>query len=82
MIYYNFLWELVLKFVECFGFRMVWFEQNWLSMVDIYNLFYLSDFEVVCFGMEILVLVNVLFVVDFVNWVGVKLLGLRYGPVP
>jgi SAM-dependent methyltransferase len=43
---YNFLWEGVLQIAERFGFKMPQHYQNWLSMADMENLFYLSDYVV------------------------------------
>lgn len=45
--YYNFLWEPILKLAEKLGRKMPQPEQNWLSLGDIENLLYLSDFETV-----------------------------------
>ncbi len=47
IIYYNYLWEPVLKFAEAVGLRMKHLLQHWLPMEDISNLLYLNDFEVV-----------------------------------
>jgi glycosyltransferase involved in cell wall biosynthesis/ubiquinone/menaquinone biosynthesis C-methylase UbiE len=44
--YYNLLWEPVLKFGERVGLKMPQQTQNWLSMNDIRNILYLSDYEV------------------------------------
>lgn len=43
--YYNFLWEPVIKFGEIVGIKKKCARQNWLSISDINNLLYLSDFE-------------------------------------
>lgn len=47
IIYYNKLWEYVLKFAELVGFKIKTPEQNWLSNADVENLLYLSDFEII-----------------------------------
>jgi SAM-dependent methyltransferase len=52
--YYNFVWEPLLKLGEKIGKKTPWPDQNWLSMVDIRNLLYLSGFEVVRSGTDIL----------------------------
>lgn len=52
--YYNYLWEPLLKLLEWMGFRMPQPEQNWLPLQDIQNLLYLSGFEVVKKGFQIL----------------------------
>ncbi len=43
--YYNLLWEPVLKLGEKIGLKMPQQAQNWLSMEDLRNMLYLSDFE-------------------------------------
>jgi hypothetical protein len=43
--YYNILWEPVLKLGEIFGIKKKSESQNWLSIKDIKNLLYLSDFD-------------------------------------
>lgn len=47
IVYYNFMWEPVLKLAERLGLKMPQFDQNWLSPADIENLLQLTDFEVV-----------------------------------
>jgi glycosyltransferase involved in cell wall biosynthesis/SAM-dependent methyltransferase len=44
--YYNLLWEPILKLGEKLGLKMPQETQNWLSMDDLRNMLYLSDFEV------------------------------------
>ncbi len=45
--YYNYLWEPVLRLCEKVGMKMPQPEQSWLSVADISNLLYLTDFDVV-----------------------------------
>jgi ubiquinone/menaquinone biosynthesis C-methylase UbiE len=52
--YYNHLWEPILKLAEKIGLKMSQPFQNWLSRQDIENLLYLSGFEVVKSGQQIL----------------------------
>jgi SAM-dependent methyltransferase len=52
--YYNFVWEPLLKLGEQIGKKTPWPDQNWLSMHDIENLLFLSGFEVVRHGTDIL----------------------------
>ncbi len=47
IVYYNYLWEPVLKYAEAAGLRMKNLLQHWLPLEDIANLLYLNDFEVV-----------------------------------
>jgi len=47
IVYYNYLWEPILKFSELVGLRMKHPLQHWLSLEDISNLLYLNDFEVI-----------------------------------
>ena len=57
--YYNFVWEPVLKVAERLGRKTPWPDQNWLSMDDIENLLYLSGYQVVRRGTDILLPANV-----------------------
>lgn len=43
--YYNYLWEPSLKFAEFLGIKKKQLRQNWLSIHDIKNLLYISEFE-------------------------------------
>lgn len=52
--YYNFVWEPLLRLAESLGFKTAWPDQNWLSMTDIENLLYLSGYEVVRRGTDVL----------------------------
>jgi ubiquinone/menaquinone biosynthesis C-methylase UbiE len=52
--YYNFVWEPILRMAESLGFKTAWPDQNWLSMTDIENLLYLSGYEVVRRGTDVL----------------------------
>ncbi|MEY4582150.1 MAG: hypothetical protein RL701_6853 [Pseudomonadota bacterium] len=53
--YYNFAWEPILRTLEALGLKTSWPDQNWLSMTDIENLLYLSGYEVVRRGTDVLV---------------------------
>lgn len=75
--YYNFVWEPVLKLAERFGMKTPWPEGNWLSMNDIANLLFLSGFEVVRRGTDILLPANVPVVSQIANRVAAKLPGIR-----
>lgn len=46
VVYYNYLWEPIIKFAEAVGLKMKQPLQHWLSMEDITNLLYLNNFEV------------------------------------
>ena len=52
--YYNFVWEPILRMAETLGFKTAWPDQNWLSMTDIENLLYLTGYEVVRRGTDVL----------------------------
>jgi ubiquinone/menaquinone biosynthesis C-methylase UbiE len=47
VLYYNYLWEPIIKFAEAVGLKKKRPLLNWLSLEDIANLLYLNDFEVV-----------------------------------
>ena len=71
--YYNFNWEPVLKAAEKLGLKTPWPDQNWLSMKDIENLLYLSDFEVVRRGTDIMMPLAIPLVADIANRVAAKM---------
>lgn len=47
IVYYNYLWEPLLKFAEAVGLRMRHMLEHWLPLDDIANLLYLNNFEVI-----------------------------------
>jgi SAM-dependent methyltransferase len=47
VVYYNFLWEPLLRLAERCGLKMPQQQQNWLSSADIRNLLHLAGYEVV-----------------------------------
>jgi SAM-dependent methyltransferase len=73
LTYYNFIWEPVLKLAESLGYKTPWPEQNWLSMDDIANLLFLSGFEVVRRGTDILLPAHVPVVSEIANRIVAKL---------
>jgi glycosyltransferase involved in cell wall biosynthesis len=73
LTYYNFIWEPALKLAERLGYKTPWPEQNWLSMNDIANLLFLSGFEVVRKGTDILLPAYVPLVSEIANRVAAKL---------
>lgn len=75
--YYNFVWEPVLDLAERLGRKTPWPDQNWLSMTDIENLFYLAGFQVIRRGTDILLPADVPLVAELANRVGAKLPVLR-----
>jgi SAM-dependent methyltransferase len=75
--YYNFVWEPVLKAAEHLKFKQPWPDQNWLSMDDIENLLYLSNYQVVRTGTEVLAPVRIPLVSEIANRVAAKLPGPR-----
>ncbi len=77
--YYNFVWEPILKAAEKLGYKAAWPDQNWLSMSDIKNLLYLSNFEVIREGTDILLPADVPVVSDVLNRVVAKFPVARAG---
>ena len=67
IIYYNYLWEPVLKFAETVGLRMRHLLQHWLPLDSIENLLYLNDFEVIRKGYRFLLPVYIPIVSSFFN---------------
>ncbi len=67
IVYYNYLWEPILKFAEAIGLRMKHLLQHWLPLDDIANLLYLNDCEVVKKGYHCLMPVYIPFVSAFSN---------------
>jgi ubiquinone/menaquinone biosynthesis C-methylase UbiE len=67
IVYYNYLWEPVLKFAEAVGLRMKHLLQHWLPLEDISNLLYLNDFEVIKKGYHCLMPVSIPFISAFFN---------------
>ena len=67
IVYYNYLWEPVLKFAEAVGLRMKQPLQHWLPLEDISNLLYLNDFEVIKKGYRFLIPLYIPLVSTFFN---------------
>jgi SAM-dependent methyltransferase len=67
IVYYNYLWEPVLKFAEAVGLRMKQPLQHWLPLEDISNLLDLNDFEVIKKGYRFLLPVYIPLVSAFLN---------------
>ena len=67
IIYYNYLWEPVLKFAEAVGLRMKQPLQHWLPIEDIASLLFLNDFEVIKKGYRFLLPVYIPFLSTFLN---------------
>lgn len=55
IIYYNYLWEPLLKIADQFGLKMKECNMNWLSLNDIDNLLYMKSFEVIRKTQKILI---------------------------
>jgi SAM-dependent methyltransferase len=73
IIYYNFLWEPVLKFAELIGLKKKIPDQNWLSRKDISNLLALSGFETYRESTDTIMPVYIPLISRFVNAVLAKL---------
>lgn len=67
IVYYNYLWEPVLKFAEAIRLRMKHLLEHWLPLDDIANLLYLNDFEVIRKGYRCLLPVYIPFISAFCN---------------
>jgi ubiquinone/menaquinone biosynthesis C-methylase UbiE len=67
VIYFNYLWEPILKFSEAVGLRMKRPIQHWLPLEDIENLLRLNGFEVIKKGYRYLCPVYIPFVSTFFN---------------
>jgi glycosyltransferase involved in cell wall biosynthesis len=67
VVYYNYLWEPVLKFSEAVGLRMKHLLQHWLPLSSLENLMYLSGFEVVKKGYRFFLPVYIPFISPFFN---------------
>ncbi len=67
IVYYNYLWEPVLKFAEFIGLRMKQSLQHWLPLEDISNLLYLNDFDVIKKGYRFLLPIYIPFISTFLN---------------
>ncbi len=67
IVYYNYLWEPVLKFAEAIGLRMKQPLQHWLPLDDISNLLYLNDFEIIKKGYRFLMPLYIPLVSTFFN---------------
>ena len=67
IVYYNYLWEPILKFAEFIGLRMKQSLQHWLPLDDISNLLYLNDFDVIKKGYRFLLPIYIPFISTFFN---------------
>lgn len=65
--YYNYLWEPFLKFAEVLGLKKKQIDQNWLSLHDIKNLLFLSDFSVITTGKRLLIPIEIPLISYFIN---------------
>jgi SAM-dependent methyltransferase len=73
IVYYNYLWEPVLKFAEAAGLRMKHQLQHWLPLEDISNLLYLTSFEVIKKGYRTLLPVNIPVLSSILNRIVAKM---------
>ncbi len=67
IVYYNYLWEPILKFAETVGLRSKHLLQHWLPIADIENFMQLNDFEVVRQGYRCLMPVYIPFLSTLCN---------------
>ncbi len=78
VVYFNALWDPVLRLAERLGLKMPQLEQNWLSMADVSNLLALNGFEVVTHGERLLFPVGVPLLAPFLNRIVARLPGFRH----
>ncbi len=67
VVYYNHLWEPLLKLAEKMGMRSPQPEQNWLGISDLKNIFDLLGFEVIRVDFKILFPIDVPLLSSFTN---------------
>jgi SAM-dependent methyltransferase len=67
IVYYNYIWEPVLKLAEAAGLRTRHLLQHWLPLDDLANLLYLNNFEVVKKGYRCLMPVWIPVLSSFLN---------------
>lgn len=67
VVYYNYLWEPILKFAEATGLRMRHPLQHWLPLDDLVGLLNLADFEVIRKEYRILLPLGIRYLSAFIN---------------
>jgi hypothetical protein len=67
IVYYNYLWEPILKLAEVVGLRMKHLLQHWLPLEDLENLLELNDFEVIKKGYRFLMPIYIPIISTFFN---------------
>jgi ubiquinone/menaquinone biosynthesis C-methylase UbiE len=77
IVYYNFLWEPLLRLAERWGLKMSQQQQNWLSPADIRNLLRLADYEVVKVENRFLLPKKIPFIATVLNRFAVVLPGVN-----
>ena len=78
IVYYNYLWEWILRMGSFFKMRRSHSYQNWLPPEDIKNLLNLSGFEVIRTDSSMLLPKDIPFLSTFFNYVLSLLPGIRY----
>ena len=73
VVYFNYLWQPILKFAEWFGLRMKRPIMHWLPPQDIRNILKLSDFETVKTDYQILMPVYIPVISALLNRIIVKM---------
>ena len=73
IVYFNYLWQPILKFAEWFGLRMKRPIMHWLPPQDIRNILKLSDFETVKTDYQILMPVYIPVISALLNRIIVKM---------
>jgi len=67
IVYYNFLWEPILRLAERLGLKKPQIYQNWLALEDISNLLHLNGLEVVAQGYRVLMPLRVPVLAELCN---------------
>jgi len=67
LVYYNYLWEPILKLGERIGLKRPTFIQNWLSLTDLKHMLALAGFETISADYRVLLPIYIPLVSTFVN---------------
>jgi SAM-dependent methyltransferase len=78
VVYFNALWEPVLRWGERLGLKMPQPEQNWLSLAEVSNLLALNGLETVTLGARLLLPKGIPILAPFLNRFLARLPGFRH----
>ncbi len=77
LVYYNYLWEPLLKLAERLGLRRPTLPQNWLPLADLRHILALAGFETVCSDYRVLLPVYIPVLSTLCNRFLARLPGIR-----